>query len=108
MWRLWLTRVRIAGQGGRAAGKECGPMGAPRAIRPTSWLVRRRWLRAAPLAALAVAVSLLVPSAGRAVPGGRATLISSSAALAGNPAEELAKLEAQAAKLSRQYRGDLV
>jgi hypothetical protein len=54
-----------------------------------------------------VAVSLLVPSAGRAVPGGRATLVSSSAALAGNPAEELAKLEAQAAKLSRQYRGDL-
>jgi hypothetical protein len=70
-------------------------------------LARGRWSRAAPLAALAVAVSLLVPSAGRAVPGGRATLVSSSAALAGNPAEELAKLEAQAAKLSRQYRGDL-
>ncbi len=81
-------------------------MGAPRSVRrgPPA---RRRWLRAAPLAALAVAVSLLVPSAGRAVPGGRATLVSSSAALAGNPAEELAKLEAQAAKLSRLYRGDL-
>jgi len=82
-------------------------MGAPRSVRrgpPT----RRRWLRAAPLAALAVAVSLLVPAAGRAVPGGRVTLVSSSAALAGNPAEELAKLEAQAAKLSRLYRGDLV
>ena len=81
-------------------------MGAPRSVRRGP-LVRRRWLRAAPLAALAVAVSLLVPSAGRAVPGGRATLVSSSAALAGNPAEELAKLEAQAAKLSRLYRGDL-
>ena len=60
-------------------------MGAPRSVRRGP-LVRRRWLRAAPLAALAVAVSLLVPSAGRAVPGGRATLVSSSAALAGNPA----------------------
>jgi hypothetical protein len=55
-----------------------------------------------------VAVSLLVPSAGRAAPGGRVTLVSSSAALAGNPADELAKLEARAAKLSAQYRGDLV
>jgi hypothetical protein len=64
--------------------------------------------RAVPLAALAVAVSLLVPSAGRAVPVGRATLLSFSAALAANPAQELAKLEAQAARLSRQYRGDLV
>jgi hypothetical protein len=82
-------------------------MGAPRSVRRGP-LTRRRWLRAAPLAALAVAVSLLVPSAGRAVPGGRATLVSSSAALAGSPAEELAKLEAQAAKLSRLYRGDLV
>src|SRR5690349_3526968 len=82
-------------------------MGAPRSVRRGP-LTRRRWLRAAPLAALAVAVSLLVPSAGRAVPGGRVTLVSSSAALAGNPAEELAKLEAQAAKLSRLYRGDLV
>jgi len=82
-------------------------MRAPRSVRRAP-LVRRRWLRAAPLAVLAVAVSLLVPSAGRAAPGGRATLVSSSAALAGNPAQELAKLEARAAKLSRQYRGDLV
>ena len=71
-------------------------------------VAQRRWPRAAPLAALAVAVSVLVPSAGRAVPADRATLVSSSAALAANPAQELAKLEAQAAKLSRQYRGDLV
>jgi hypothetical protein len=82
-------------------------MAAPRSARRGP-ATRGRWLRAAPLAALAVAVSLLVPSAGRAVPGGRATLVSSSAALAGNPAAELAKLEAQAAKLSRLYRGDLV
>jgi hypothetical protein len=68
----------------------------------------RRWLRAAPLAAVAVAVSLLVPSAGRAVPAGRAALVSASAPLTKDPAAELSRLEAQAAKLSRLYRGDLV
>jgi hypothetical protein len=68
----------------------------------------RVWLRAVPLAAAAVGLSLLVPSAGRAVPSGRATLVSSSSALARNPAEELARLEAQAARLTRLYHGDLV
>src|SRR5690349_2203635 len=77
----------VAPGGCNAAGGREGdePMGAQRSVRRGP-LTRRRWLRAAPLAALAVAVSLLVPAAGRAVPGGRVTLVSSSAALAGNPA----------------------
>jgi hypothetical protein len=69
---------------------------------------RRRWLRAAPLAAVAVAISVLVPAAGRAVPGDRAALVSASAPLARNPAAELSRLESRAAKLTSLYRGDLV
>src|SRR6185312_13920606 len=78
MWRLVAVACPDRRYGGRAAGKESGPMRALSSARHGP-LARRRWLRAAPLAALA-----------------------------GNPAEELAKLEAQAAKLSRLYRGDLV
>jgi hypothetical protein len=81
-------------------------MGAPRSTQRGS-LIRGQWLRAATLGAMAVVISLLAPSAGQAHPDGQATLVS-SAAPAGNPAAQLARLEAQAARLSRQYRGELV
>jgi hypothetical protein len=70
-------------------------------------LIRGQWPRAAALAALAVVISLLAPAAGQAHPGARVTLVS-SASPAGHPAQQLARLEARAAKLSKQYRGDLV
>jgi hypothetical protein len=54
-----------------------------------------------------VVVSLQTPAAGRADPVGRTTL-AASAVLASNPSDELARLEAQAASLSRQYRGQLL
>jgi hypothetical protein len=68
--------------------------------------VRGHWLRAAVLAGMVV-VSLLMPSAGRAVPIARATPVA-SAALSANPGDEFAQLEARAARLSRQYRGQVV
>jgi hypothetical protein len=67
---------------------------------------RRHWLRAIAITA-AVVVSLQTPSAGRAAPRAQATL-AASAVPAGNPSDELARLEAQAADLSRQYRGQLL
>jgi hypothetical protein len=66
----------------------------------------RRWLGA--LAAAAVfAVALLVPAAGRAAPDapGAAGIQGLSAA---NSPGEFARLEARAARLTRQYRGQLV
>ena len=67
---------------------------------------RRRWLGA--LAAAAVfTVSLLVPSAGRAAPDVRAVPAAGALAAANSPGE-LARLEARAARLTRQYRGQLV
>jgi len=68
--------------------------------------IRRHWLRAAALAAVAVAW-LQIPSAGRVTPVAQATL-ATSAGFAANPADELARLEAKAARLTRQYRGQLV
>ena len=50
---------------------------------------------------------LQIPSAGRVTPVARATL-ATSAGSAANPADELARLEAKAATLTRQYRGQLV
>jgi hypothetical protein len=82
------------------------PMTAPRSAQRGS-LLRGRWVRAAALAAMAVVVSLLAPSAGHARPGTPATLVS-SAGPAASPAQELARLEARAARLSKQYRGELV
>jgi hypothetical protein len=72
---------------------------------PGSFLPRN-WLRAAAVTAMVV-VSLQTPAAGRAAPVGQATLAASAVA-AGNPSDELARLEAQAADLSRQYRGQLL
>ena len=66
-------------------------------------VARRRWLGALAAAAVFI-VSLLVPSAGRAAPG--------AAGIQGLPAAnspgELARLEARAARLTQQYRGQLV
>jgi hypothetical protein len=58
------------------------------------------------LAAVAVAW-LQIPSAEPVTPVAQATL-AASAGPAGNPADELARLEARAARLSRQYRGQVV
>ena len=67
---------------------------------------RRRWLGA--LAAAAVfTVSLLVPSAGRAAPDARAVPAAGALSAANSPGE-FARLEARAARLTRQYRGQLV
>jgi hypothetical protein len=54
-----------------------------------------------------VVVSLLMPSAGGAVPVARATLAASGVSV-GSPGDAFARLEARAARLSRQYRGQVV
>jgi len=69
-------------------------------------IVRRNWLRVVVLTVVVV-VSLQTQSAGQAVPDAQAAL-AASAVPAGNPSDELARLEAQAANLSRQYRGQLL
>jgi hypothetical protein len=68
-------------------------------------IFRRNLLRAVALTAVVV-VSLQTPSAGRAAPHPQATLTAWAVA-AGNPSDQLALLEAQAASLARQYRGQL-
>jgi len=72
-------------------------------------VARRRWPVALAAAAIFM-VSLLVPSAGNAAPDTRAA--AGGPAVQGFPAAnspgELARLEARAARLSRQYRGQLV
>jgi hypothetical protein len=79
-----------------------GAWHSARAGRP----IRRHWLRAVALAAVVVAW-LQIPSAERVTPVAQATL-AASAGRAGNPADELARLEVRAARLSRQYRGQVV
>ena len=69
-------------------------------------IFRKNWLRAAVITAVVV-VSLQTPAAGRAAPVAQAAL-AASAVSAGNPVSELARLESQAASLSRQYRGQLL
>jgi len=69
-------------------------------------IVRRNWLRVVVLTVVVV-VSLQTQSAGQAAPDAQAAL-AASAVPAGNPSDELARLEAQAANLSRQYRGQLL
>ena len=72
-------------------------------------MVRRRWPGTAAATAVFI-ISLLVPSAGNAAPDARATLGDSAVQVlaAANSPSELAGLEARAAKLSRQYRGQVV
>ena len=71
--------------------------------------VRRRWLGAVVAAGMFI-VSLAVPSAGNAAPHARATLNAAAVQVlpAANSPGALARLEARAAKLSRQYRGQLL
>jgi len=66
-------------------------------------VIRGRSLGAVAAAVIFI-VSLLVPAAGDAAPAARAAALSPTA---GSPGE-LARLEAKAARLSRQYRGQLV
>ena len=69
-------------------------------------VARRRWLGA--LAAAAVFfVALLVPSAGRAAPDAPGAVGIQGLPAANSPGE-LARLEARAARLTQQYRGQLV
>jgi len=68
-----------------------------------SSVIRGRSLGAVAAAVIFI-VSLLVPAAGDAAPAARAAALSPTA---GSPGE-LARLEAKAARLSRQYRGQLV
>jgi hypothetical protein len=68
---------------------------------------KSRVLRAGALAAAAAVLVIAVPSAGSAAPGGPAG--SRGAALAGgDPPGDVARLQARANALSRQYRGQLV
>jgi hypothetical protein len=67
---------------------------------------RRRWLSTVAAAAIFI-VSLLVPAAGNAALEARATPGARAVSAANSPGE-FARLEARAAKLSRQYRGELV
>jgi hypothetical protein len=69
-------------------------------------VARRRWLGALAAAAVFI-VSLLMPSAGRAAPSAGAGPVAGALSAANSPGE-LARLEARAARLSRQYRGQLV
>ena len=69
-------------------------------------VARRRWLGAVAAAAIFI-VSLLVPSAGNAAPDARAVPGAGALSAANSPGE-LARLEARAARLTRQYRGQLV
>jgi hypothetical protein len=69
-------------------------------------VARRRWLGAVAAAAIFI-VSLLVPSAGNAAPDARAVPGAGALSAANSPGE-LARLEARAARLTQQYRGQLV
>jgi hypothetical protein len=71
--------------------------------------VQRRWPGIAAATAVFV-ISLLVPSAGNAAPDARAMLGASAVHVlpTANSPSELAGLEARAAKLSRQYGGQVV
>jgi hypothetical protein len=68
-------------------------------------VARRRWLGAVAAAAIFI-VSLLVPSAGNAAPAVRAVPGAGALSAANSPGE-FARLEARAARLTRQYRGQL-
>jgi hypothetical protein len=70
------------------------------------FVARRRWLGAVAAAAIFI-VSLLVPSAGNAAPDARAVPGAGALSAANSPGE-FARLEARAARLTRQYRGQLV
>ncbi len=70
--------------------------------------VRSRWPGAVAAAAMIVA-ALVTPSAGRPALGGQVRLAASAAQQRpANSPGQLARLEAQAARLARQYRGELV
>jgi hypothetical protein len=84
-------------------------MDAPRSVRRGP-LSRGQWVRAIPLVAMATVTALLAPAAGQVHPEATAALLSSATpvAPAGHPAQELARLEARAARLAEKYRGELV
>ena len=71
---------------------------------------RIRWLGGAAVTTAMVIAALVTPSAGSVVQPGRVRLDASAVQQfpAANSPGQLARLEARAAKLSRQYRGELV
>jgi len=99
------ARTPSAGPGGRREGEPVDPLYSAQS-RPVS---RRRWLGAVAAAAMFI-VSLLAPSAGNAAPDARAA--PGAGDVQGLPAAnspgELARLQARAARLSRQYRGQVL
>src|SRR5262249_20349045 len=123
----WLVRRREPG-GLSSPGPDDCPEGArPRAacLRPGSsrkegepvglhcstrggWAARPRWARAAVVAALLTALPLVVSAARSTAADAARGARDLQLAPAGDPARELAGLEAQAARLARQYRGEVV
>jgi hypothetical protein len=73
-----------------------------------SWVARACWAHAAAVAALLTALPLVVSVARSAPAGAAGGAPDLQLAPAGDPARELAGLEAQAARLARQYRGEVV
>ena len=72
------------------------------------WAARPRWARAAVVAALLTALPLVVSAARSTAADAARGARDLQLAPAGDPARELAGLEAQAARLARQYRGEVV
>jgi hypothetical protein len=72
------------------------------------WVARACWARAAAVAALLTALPLVVSVARSAPAGAAGGAPDLQLAPAGDPARELAGLEAQAARLARQYRGEVM
>jgi hypothetical protein len=92
-------REPVSRPGSRREGEPVNPLNSARG----GSVARRRWLGATAAAAM-FTVSLAVPSAGRATLDVSAVQPLSAV---GSPGE-LARLEARAAALSRQYRGEVV
>jgi hypothetical protein len=70
-----------------------------------------RWTRAVAAAAVLTAVSVGAPSAGNAAtnaPAAASRAADLQPTVAGSSPAELARLEARAARLARQYRGQLI
>src|SRR5215831_1649572 len=92
----------LAVAGGR--GEPVGPHYSTRG----GWVVRAGWARAAAVATLLAALPLVVSGARSAAAEAASGAADLQLAPVGDPARELAGLEAQAARLARQYRGEVV
>src|SRR5689334_20959973 len=92
----------------RRAGKGRGQPVRQRYPAPSELVVRGRWLRSwGGVAAVAVACSLLAPSARTTAPAAQLAQESAAAGLGADSPTPVAQLEDRADKLSKQYRGQL-